>query len=132
LVASGLLRSFGAKRRRINGAAMSISNLARDRMSHDLSTEEELLYEEEFLDWMAEQWGKHGITLIKAPVLATLTITTIVITTDSIWRALLIGSICGMASMFRTWRRFLEPICLFSYVAAVAFWCWPIGAKLLP
>ncbi|WP_426441704.1 hypothetical protein [Bradyrhizobium genosp. P] len=59
----------------------------------------------------------------KAAMIAMMTAVSVIIFTDTYWKALWIGAFAFLLSMFTTWRRFVEPISFIVFLAAVVVAC---------
>lgn len=67
--------------------------------------------------------SRYGRTFLKASLIGLMATFSIWIFTESASKALLFGFAFFIISMFRTWGRFLEPIGLLVFVAAVVYTC---------
>ncbi|WP_441228052.1 hypothetical protein AB7813_08855 [Tardiphaga sp. 20_F10_N6_6] len=65
----------------------------------------------------------HIRTACKAPVIALMSGIAVGIFSGALGKALLVGIVCLVVSLFATWRRFLEPISFWVFVAAIIYWC---------
>ncbi|WP_426441718.1 hypothetical protein [Bradyrhizobium genosp. P] len=59
----------------------------------------------------------------KAVIVAMMTAVSVAIFTGGYWKALWIGTFAFLLSMFTTWRRYLEPISFFIFLAALVVTC---------
>jgi hypothetical protein len=66
---------------------------------------------------------RHHRTVLKAVIMTITTAIAVVIFTESYWKASWIGLSVLILSLFTTWRRYLEPLCLFVFVLAMIFIC---------
>jgi ABC-type proline/glycine betaine transport system permease subunit len=65
----------------------------------------------------------YGRAFLKAWLIAMMAVFSIWVFTDSVWKALFIGFAFLPIALFRTWSRFLEPVSLVVFLAAVAYVC---------
>ncbi|HEY0329437.1 MAG TPA: hypothetical protein VGC77_10090 [Rhodopseudomonas sp.] len=63
--------------------------------------------------------------LAKAPVAAIMSAFTVAVLSGSLAKGVFVGVICLFASLFNTWRRFIEPISFWFFLISIAFWCDP-------
>jgi hypothetical protein len=66
---------------------------------------------------------RYGRAFSKAALIGLMATISIWIFTESAWKALLFGFAFFVISLFRTWSRFLEPIGLLVFIAAVVYAC---------
>ena len=68
-----------------------------------------------------ERWGMDFLlrVLPKAAIVSLVTVIAVVVFSGSYGNALWIGAIALFMSLYRTWQRFLEPICAIAFVATV-------------
>jgi chromate transport protein ChrA len=62
---------------------------------------------------------------LKAVVIASVTAITILIFTGSFWKSTWISTIVMVLALFAGLRRYLEPICVLAFAAAVIVICSP-------
>jgi hypothetical protein len=67
-------------------------------------------------------------TILKAPMIALMSALAVGIFSGAPGKAVIVGMLCLVAAFFTTWRRFLEPLSFWAFVAAVIYWC---DAKLI-
>ena len=63
----------------------------------------------------------------KAIIMAAISAIAVVVFTGSFWKATWISSSVMVLSLFTTWRRYLEPLCLLAFVAAAVATCCEPG-----
>lgn len=61
--------------------------------------------------------------LPKAIIMAIISMIAVVVFTDSYWKATWISTSVLILGSFSTWRRYLEPLCLLAFIAAVFVTC---------
>ena len=65
----------------------------------------------------------HLRTILKAPLIGLMVLFSLYVITESTSKSLLVGFICFCISLFRTWRRFLEPLSFVLFCLAVVVLC---------
>ena len=77
----------------------------------------------EIESWLNKLIATYGGVLIKAAISALMIFFSAFVFSTSVSKAALVSGICFMASLFRTWRRFLEPMSLVAFCATAVAWC---------
>ncbi|MEW6639745.1 MAG: hypothetical protein AB1586_04500 [Pseudomonadota bacterium] len=65
---------------------------------------------------------QRGLGALKAIVIAVMMFISIDLLNGSLAKALVVALICAVVSLFRTWRRYLEPISFILLCVAIASW----------
>jgi hypothetical protein len=80
------------------------------------------------LDLLVEQ-GLAAVyrAMPKAIIMAIISAIAVLVFTGSYWKASWISTSVLVLALFTTWRRYLEPLCLFAFVAAAFATCCEPG-----
>lgn len=81
--------------------------------------------ESEMEAWLTRMLAAHYRTIFKAPIIAAMIAFSVSTFSGSLLKGVLIGVVCFAASIFNTWRRYLEPIGFWVFLVAVVVWCDP-------
>jgi hypothetical protein len=81
--------------------------------------------ESELEAWLTRMLSAHYRTILKAPIIAVMITFSVMTFSGSIFKGILVGTVCLAASIFNTWRRYLEPIGFWIFLVAVVVWCDP-------
>ena len=65
----------------------------------------------------------HYRTIVKAPIIGAMIGLTVLSVSGSLSKALILALTAALLSAFATWRRFMEPLAFWLFVASVAYWC---------
>jgi hypothetical protein len=73
--------------------------------------------------WLSDLVGNHYRTALKAPIITVMAAFAVIVFSGSYLKAIEIGAIVLPASLFMTWKRYLEPLCFFAFVIAAIVTC---------
>jgi hypothetical protein len=77
----------------------------------------------EFAEIFLELFKSHHRALLKAPLIGLMVLFSVYVITGSVFKGLAVGFLCCCISVFRTWRRFLEPLSFAMFCLAIFILC---------
>ncbi len=94
-----------------------------------MGTQNENSLQADLADAIAAISSYGGRAILKALVLASISIFVVLVFTGEFWKAVLVSIMTFVMALFSTWRRYLEPIGLMAFVVATIFLCAPLLAS---
>lgn len=67
----------------------------------------------------------HSRALVKAPMIGFMAGFSALIVSEALLKAAIVGIVCMLLATLHTWRRFLEPLAFWAFLAATIYWCDP-------
>jgi hypothetical protein len=74
-------------------------------------------------DFLVDFLRQHARAWMKAIVIGLMVGFSVIVFSGSIFKGFLIGALCLLVAGFNTWRRYLEPLTFWIFIAAVIYWC---------